>query len=92
MANEISISSEFLLDFQALARELEKKHPIKVELVKITGKRWSYIAGHTMVAHDCFARPLPLGKNLGLMVYFEGKLTMTDEEVAAHFKSLVEKK
>ena len=92
MANEISISSELLFDFQALAREFEKKYPIKVQLVKITGKRWSYLAGHTFVSHDCFARPLPLSANLGLMVYFEDKLTLKDENIIPHFKSLVEKK
>lgn len=86
---ETSIS-EVIEEFKKISLYIEKKYNVSIQLVRIWGRRWSYIAGKV---EDFPIKPpqcIKLNEKLGIVVYSKDD-NLNEEELRNAFKKLTEK-
>ena len=88
---ETSIS-ELIQEFKRISLPIEEKYRVSVQLVRISGRRWSYIAGKET---DNFslapAERIRLNEKLGVVVYGRENTPLNRQEILNVFKKLTGK-
>ena len=78
--------SELLVNFEKAAYALEQRYGVCIQLARIIGKRWSYLAG-SILDRTPFqpSRRIKLNENCGLVIYCGEEFKLQDEELRRLF-------
>ncbi len=87
---EIS-TSELIQEFKKISLPIEEKYKVSVQLIRISGRRWSYVTGKKI---DNFpAKPpqcIKLNEKLGVVVYGREEVSLNKRKILNVFKKLKE--
>lgn len=84
-----TFTSEPWVNFEKAAYALERNHDVCIQLARITGNRWAYIAGSIVdriPSHP--PRRIRLNEHYGLVVYCGEKFSLGEDELLRLFRKI----